>query len=413
MIEGEIEKKLNSNANLAYWIYVVLFLFFLFPMSVLTTKYYIYFIAVLGVLCVFVTIFIFPKYMKKKTVLFFLFFSAYIILAALIIKANLLYSSFFVLYCLSFISLFYFIYQANKEAFFLALSDYAFAMIMVNGLLSLVYQNGLLTTKNAVKADLSVYFLGIGNQLVIYILAYFSIVAIHCLITGKEKYRLFLAGLLGLVGVYFSDSATGYTGCLLYIFLCIGYALIHWVFPDKDFKINNIKKATGFILLSIIVIHILVTVFNIQVYFETFLESFYNKSATFSARTSIWKEAFSYIRKNPLFGKGIVLVDSQIFMKNLGAKFSAHNIFIEISMIGGIPSLLMFLFIVYNSFYRCLKIKNSEIRIVVLILLLSFFIMSITEIYSLTIITFVLIVPELIEDFVLYLESKKTEDNNE
>lgn len=406
-IKNKLEEKFNKNNILAYWTFMVIFLLFLFPMSILTTKYYNYFIYLLAFCCILVTVFIFPNYIKKKFIIYFIFLSAYIIFSSIVVGANLLYSFFFVLYSLSLISIFYYIYHSNKDIFFLALSDYALAMIVINGLLSMVYQDGLLTTKNAVKADLSVYFLGIGNQLVIYLLAYFTIIFIHYIVSKKEGYRLFLAGGLSLVGVYFSDSATGLTGCLLYIFLCLSYAIFHWVYTDYKLEIKDKKKLALIILSSIVVVHILFTVFNIQVYFETFLESFYNKSVTFSARTSIWREAFNYIKKNPIFGKGIVLVDSQIFMKSLGAKFSAHNIFIEIAMIGGIPGLLIFLVIVYNSLNKAFCINNSKARMMVLNLLLSFFIMSITEIYSLTIITFVLIIPELVEDYILYLDKKK------
>lgn len=413
MLEGEIEKKLSNSNQFAYWIYMVLFLFFLFPMSVLTTTYNIYFIYGLGFLCILVAIFIFPKYIRNRSIVILIIFSSYLILAGIIVKSNLPYTIVFVLYCLSLLSLFYFIYEANKDIFFLALSDYAFAMIVINGMLSIVYQNGLTTTKNAVKADLSVYFLGIGNQLVIYILAYFTILAIYCLISGKERYRLYLGGILALIGIYFSGSATGYTGGLVYICLYVFYTLIHWVFPDKKFVLSDLKKVATILVVIILIVHILFTIFNIQKYFETFLESFYNKSVTFNARTNIWNEAFSYIRKNPLFGKGIILLDSQIFMKNLGAKFSAHNIFIEISMIGGIPSLLMFILIAYKSFYKLLNIKDSKIRILVFNLLLSFFIMSITELYSLSIIAFILMIPQIIEDYVIHLDNKKVEDNNE
>ena len=66
---------------------------------------------------------------------------------------------------------------------------------------------------------------------------------------------------------------------------------------------------------------------------------------------------------------------------------------------GGIPTLVAFCVMLYYTIYKLLDIKNRKVRHITFSLFIAIFTMSITEVYSLSILIFLMFLPIVINDY--------------
>ena len=389
---------LRDHKVLHYFFVLIFMLIFLYPLSIQNTPYFMYVVGlevVIGAIAIILTL---PCYWKKDFVI--LVFGLFIILGISVIAVgkNLLIFVYFAIYCISMILISYFLYEVDKDNYFVALSDYSFLMIMIHGVATLFFPDGLLQTQNAAGHGIPVHFLGIGNQLSIFLLVYYVIILVVHRMNGKDGFKLPIAGVMAVIGIWYSNSATGLVGLIVFVLAITIYNLMRKYELIGDVKIKNIYRASGIILFSILLFHSLFTAFNVQKYFESFFEAAFEKDATFTDRTFIWDEAFAKIKKSPLIGYGAP-GSTYIFLKSSGNKFGAHNIFLEMALMGGIPTLVAFCVMLYYTIYKLLDIKNRKVRHITFSLFIAIFTMSITEVYSLSILIFLMFLPIVINDY--------------
>lgn len=75
--------------------------------------------------------------------------------------------------------------------------------------------------------------------------------------------------------------------------------------------------------------------------FSALIENTLGKSITLSGRTFLWTQALQLIRQKPVLGYG-VLDRSLLFSPSNAHAYSAHNTALQILLLGGVPSLVIF-----------------------------------------------------------------------
>ena len=397
---------LHENNRLHYFFSILYLTIFAFPMSLITSRYGTYFIVIILLFSILNIIFLTKRFMKKRLVKILLVMGGIFLLSIIVNGAGYVTGLAFGIYVGGFINGILYLYYVDRSNFIKALADYSFVMIMVNGILSLLFQNGLYQVPNAIEQGMDVHFLGVGNQLNMYTITYFVILLLAYKFYKEDPIQLFIAGLMTLISAYFADSATGYIGLLFIGLLLACYYIVKWLMPYKVFRVKR-KALWAFVLVLLVLgLNYALTVLNLQKFFGPVLERTFDKDATFSSRTNIWQEAYRLLKESPIFGRGFPSLNSHIFIKRVGYWFGAHNLIIEIGIIAGIPGLLVFIYLLYYEFRRILEIKIFDIMFIVLALFLTFLLMSVSEVYYIPIVVVVLLLIEIFEDYSRFISNK-------
>ncbi len=401
---------LHENNRLHYFFSILYLTIFAFPMSLITSRYGTYLIVIILLFSILNIIFLSKRFIKKRLVKILLVMGAIFLISIIVNGAGYVTGLAFGVYVSGFVNGILYLYYVDRSNFIKALADYSFVMIMVNGILSLLFQNGLYQVPNAIGQGMDVHFLGVGNQLNMYTITYFVILLLAYKFYKEDPIQLFIAGLMTLISAYFADSATGYIGLLFLALLLACYYIVKWLMPYKVFRVK--RKALWALILVLLVLGLnyALTVLNLQKFLGPVLERAFDKDATFSSRTNIWQEAYRLIKESPVFGRGFPSLNSHIFIKRVGYWFGAHNLIIEIGIIAGIPGLLVFIYLLYYEFRRILEIKLFDIMFIVLALFLTFLLMSVSEVYYIPIVVVVLLLIEIFEDYSRFVSNKIRND---
>ena len=274
-------------------------------------------------------------------------------------------------------------------------------MLTINLIYLFIYPFGIYKTELILGEDFVRYnFLGLDNQIAPYVLVgtgilFFKITLLHR-ISIQDLFLIIVLTintiLIWSMTLIISELALIISG-LPSVFLLTFYKRI----SKLNFRL---------ILLIIIALFIGVSLFNIQLTYKSFFENTLGKSVTFSGRSLIWLSAINRIVQNWLVGLGIQHNDSLVYFKALGDYRNAHNTFLQIGVVGGLPCLICFLSIISFSLRKELK-KRSQVSILMLCLT-TFCIAMLSEFYSNLFPFFIII--SLINS--VEYESKKKQNRN-
>jgi len=118
---------------------------------------------------------------------------------------------------------------------------------------------------------------------------------------------------------------------------------------------------------------------RIQNSLGSIIENVFSKDATFSTRTVLWDNIIRRVAENP-FGYGVEHpYDSA---HNLGGSFHylhAHNELLDITYIGGVVALILYITILVKVGMKLMKYKEHALTSILSFSLFSFFIMFINE----------------------------------
>lgn len=299
---------------------------------------------------------------------------------------------------IGFLCIAYEFHNYSEKTFWTAFSDYTALITYFNLIFLLINSKGILqiiTPNGLVKG---IHFLGQANQNAPYLL-----VALILSQVVKNKYnrRVLRSKLLPVtvvVTLLLLKSTTAFLGILLYFLLYIFFR-IFYVFKHTDFRyknriLNHIKKKRLIYLFCLFVglLHISIVVFDIQHNFPLIFK-LTGKSITFSSRTQIWDIALNKIRSAPVLGYGLI---QERYIATTSRIFDSHNLFLEITLMGGCLALLSFVFITIISLKKMLMITNRNVRYSIYSAYISIFIMSITEYYGFYKIIWFLMIPVLL-----------------
>lgn len=123
-------------------------------------------------------------------------------------------------------------------------------------------------------------------------------------------------------------------------------------------------------------LNITIVMFRIQEVFAWLIENLLHKTVTLSGRTSIWDIALLYIYRSPIWGYGESSILSFSFAKT---EIPAHNQFLDIAIICGIPGVILFGIILFVTFRKLGSYKESFVSRLITCALLGYIVMSISE----------------------------------
>lgn len=267
--------------------------------------------------------------------------------------------------------------------------SYSFSSVLwINYILMVLYPNGLANGSHIENRYTSIHLLGQSNQMTIYIFA--SILLMICsIITGKKitiRYLLFtlLPVLLPYTISGVSFSATGKLGMVI---IAIGLVLF-WIAPKF---INRISKPPIIVLISVIFFITLTRLLTLEAV-SNFIVNVLGKDVTLSERTTIWSQTYVMLSdfKTLVFGIGEVGGGGYVQIWT-GHIFSAHNILLQVCLLGGLCLIIIFLIMFGIAVKNIGQIADKN-RALVSIMLLAFCFENMMEVYPFAMIVFSLFI---------------------
>ena len=268
---------------------------------------------------------------------------------------------------------YYFASQINYLLLWRCLSDYFATIALINTILTLISPDGLFLETSVNNIEVSYYLLGNSNQVIPFYIIGIAVSIIYYKLTGKKRGRGLFLYLQALVCNLIYGSATSlimlFVFVVLSLFLYKNKALIHW------------KKWIAFVgVVGTFVCYYAILVLNIQVFFAGIIENVLHKDVTLSTRVIIWNEAFRLIQNSPLLGYG---TSTRRLITFGNTSFDAHNIVLQILLMGGMVLLVFLILIIWVAFKNWLNCKDS-VRMIGLIMFITFAIGSLAEVYVFT-----------------------------
>lgn len=192
------------------------------------------------------------------------------------------------------------------------------------------------------------------------------------IINTRKKGLLIISLIINLYTLFTTKSRTPLT--VLTVFLIV--MLMYYFFENSKEK-NKKLSLFGFIILSIIILTCSLTFIinrNNVSFTSQSLKNIINKIS--SNRLEIWTVCFQIIKNNPIFGVSNNAYQ-EIMMNALNFPGNQHNVYISLMTLNGIPSLLIYLFIIcFTLISSIITIKelerNEEKRMIFLYLAILF-----------------------------------------
>lgn len=213
------------------------------------------------------------------------------------------------------------------------------------------------------------WLLGYKNQFAPYLLLFCLVAYIHSCIGGNKLRSYGIYG-FSLLSVIMADSSTSIVG--------IGLLLLLYAFVKKRYiMFDSYLCGIGSLLIAL-GIHIL----DVEKIFSFFIEGILGKAHTFSLRLSLWERVGALIAEKPILGHGVF--DSANTTNHLGVYWAvhAHNMLLQYLYQGGLVYLIIYLIIVIQLLKKIHKVQNDIVTQGILITILVFWVMSLTEVYS-------------------------------
>ena len=241
-------------------------------------------------------------------------------------------------------------YFCPIDKFLLGTKFYCVIVLLLNLLSQILYPT------NGIYHDYSrswqpYYFCGNANSFVFF---YLFSVAVYVIDTYNRKQKLTLdvfvfEGIL-IYSMILGGSTTGITIMLL--------SLVASLFSFSVVR-KWIKRHIRMILFVVLVVVVWLVWFggwNNKLIVE-FVENEMNEKASFIGRGFIWENAVKTIMQSPIFGHGST--SGSIILDSGGQLRSAHNNYLEIAILGGLPALILFVSIVIRCMGSVRKSRNS------------------------------------------------------
>lgn len=241
---------------------------------------------------------------------------------------------------------------------------------IINFITVLILPNGIFYYESEYGAITPYWFLGHKNFHIRYgITALFFSSASDYLHKKKLGYVTLFVFLIVLADVIIVHSATGIVCLLMY--------LLGVLFFYKIKQKHHINKFILPILFAIFTaIFFLIVFFDIQKYFDFFIEGFLDRELDFTSRTMIWERALSYINQNLAFGQGF-LPSTQI-ESQLGVSHP-HSYYLYILYSSGILGFCWIVFIFYKFSKKISSWSNYNLSALFVIFFLCAFTMGLSE----------------------------------
>ena len=251
-------------------------------------------------------------------------------------------------------------------------------LLWMNLLLYMIFPEGMINIIRGTGRPISIHFLGEANRLTSYYML--SIVLVICSIfVAQEVNKLYLTISVLVIPIsYFVIEDKSSTALVGGFILIIGL-IVNRFFPKVLRRIIlNPVSSICIILFAFIGITRILTLDIVA----NFIINVLNKDITLSERTTIWSAAYAALSDFNIFifGLGERAAGGYITIWT-GHTFSAHNLFLQIMLLGGIILLSIFMVMVIDTVRNTSKISNSKQKAILSICLLAFFFINMMEVY--------------------------------
>ena len=222
-------------------------------------------------------------------------------------------------------------------------------VVLINLIVCIIYPHGLPAATLYVSSKNPIYFIAIDNGIIKELLP-LLVFAFYPYCEGKhlnnnsinKKLIFFFCCIISLWTMSIVDSATGLSVCVFFIVLSLLFMLL----PNKRLPVK-------LIIFIIALFMIVIVVLGSNSRLKDAIMSWIGREGSFTGRTVLWRLAMQEIIEKPLFGYGYTGGN----IATWGGLYSSHNLFLEITIHGGIVMLLAFLFLIGIAFK---KLKRSE-----------------------------------------------------
>lgn len=253
----------------------------------------------------------------------------------------------------------------NDTKSFLNSLEFWLGFLVISNFISLLlFPDGMYTNGNFTNN----WILGYKNSHILYILPLIMISLINSYYTyGKFSKKNWLLIILAILSLIIAESSTSLIGIFLVTALII---------YDENFKSTRILNIKNYFI-AYIILFFSIVILRIQNIFKFLIVDTLHKDLTFTSRTLIWDKALEIIKIQDIFGKGMTAFG---FSESIT---STHNLILNVLYQTGIIGLIACLLAQIVSVRELYKIREYKIAKIISIVLFSFFIMMITEAYSL------------------------------
>ena len=195
--------------------------------------------------------------------------------------------------------------------------------------------------------DARITLLGLQpNMLGAFFAQFLPILAGLAFLSKKFKIKLLYIGLfsIGLPALMFTYSRGAYAA--------IAGAIIIMLF------IGRRKVVSGFMLMAIIAIFAQSILFgygriipvSVRERFESLKQENIEKDKSIELREAVWELAKQRIAESPVFGYGYGASDHVLYLQDYNVDLDTHNMYLDIALECGIPTLLLFIWVLFSMF---------------------------------------------------------------
>ena len=231
-----------------------------------------------------------------------------------------------------------------------------------------VYPN-LISLLMNIGSESDNFYLGDHNVVNQFFIPAIAVAVIYMYITGNKKRCLPLIA-VSLISCCICHSTT----TLFSIFAAIFVFVVGHFFNKNSFSLS-------FIFICVILLNVFLMFFYTEALFpgiKWFFINNFGKHMAFSGREQIWPIAIEMVINSPIIGNGYrtLVKVSEYFTAG-----HAHNMFLDKALVGGIPELLIFLYLHVELFLKVKKIKPSICKLTLVSLMGAIFVTYIMDSY--------------------------------
>lgn len=221
-------------------------------------------------------------------------------------------------------------------------------LIIINLLSMILFPDGLSKVIVPEGGFSILYFLGHDNSLILYIMPCFIISEYFIL---KEKKIIRIWGQRMFQAVLIASIVYAKVG--MSIVWIVSTVIVYRILLNKlvDKRVNTIV-----LIVIPIVLNIVMVLLQRQIDVVSYLaQSILGKSATFTGRTYVWENSLKLIVGQSVLGHGYF---GNSLMPNLLGYQQAHNLVLQLLIIGGIILLVYYIFVIYKLVKKTFTSSN-------------------------------------------------------
>ena len=222
--------------------------------------------------------------------------------------------------------------------------------VLLNLLLMLTFPDGIYRTFSSNSIS-SYYLFGAKNQMVAPVITCMFL----SIVWSYKKYGAITVRAALICCICFAELAIGGSGTGMVIsavFVVAG--IVVW---------RGARLKPDIALLVVALVFLLFVVLRVQDLFSILIVDVLHKSLTLSDRTYIWDAAMRSIASHPVFGVGVgsqLTANVHLVLPYLEKDTFAHDTYLDILLMGGVPALISFFSIVFLTRNKYMSIKHVE-----------------------------------------------------